>query len=169
MESFYHINTKNGNSYLIDNHTSYLSIYPNDKSEYTHELSDSINNTEYYRRKKEYLKKMGVLSSKKKIDFKYSIKEEDIITLLANTMQITFEVTNVCNLDCIYCAYGKLYTNYDVRYNQKMDIKLAYSMLKYMNNLWNSKYNHSEGIIDIGFYGGEPLLNIDFIKKLFLL
>ncbi|MBQ8959313.1 MAG: hypothetical protein IJ057_13575 [Bacteroidales bacterium] len=33
---------------------------------------------------------------------------------MANTPQITFEVTDACNLCCEYCAYGKLYAGYDV-------------------------------------------------------
>ena len=39
-------------------------------------------------------------------------------------------------------------------------------MLKYMNKLWNSNYNHSDGVVNIGFYGGEPLLNMNFIKTI---
>ena len=76
---------------------------------------------------------MGILNPKDNLEFKYKIKEEDVIISLANTRQITFEVTDVCNLNCVYCAYGKFYNNYDIRSNKKMDIRLAYSMLKYMN------------------------------------
>ncbi|MBR8704862.1 hypothetical protein IX307_001502 [Bacteroides pyogenes] len=34
------------------------------------------------------------------------LKPEDIKFALANTPQITFEITDACNLDCLYCNYG---------------------------------------------------------------
>lgn len=71
------------------------------------------------RKKIAYLHKMGILNPKDNLEFKYKIKEEDVIISLANTRQITFEVTDVCNLNCVYCAYGKFYNNYDIRSNKK--------------------------------------------------
>jgi uncharacterized protein len=43
------------------------------------------------------------------------LTEEDIIYQLANLKQITFEVTDVCNLKCTYCGYGEFYNDYDKR------------------------------------------------------
>lgn len=37
---------------------------------------------------------------------------------LSNIRNIVFEVTDACNLQCTYCAYGKFYGNYDKRENQ---------------------------------------------------
>ncbi len=37
-----------------------------------------------------------------------------IKSALANTPQITFEVTDACNLRCEYGTYGQLYAGYDV-------------------------------------------------------
>ena len=34
---------------------------------------------------------------------------------LTNIRHIGFEVTDACNLTCTYCAYGKLYSDYDQR------------------------------------------------------
>ena len=39
----------------------------------------------------------------------------NIAEYLANTPQITFEITERCNLSCVYCGYGKLYSNKDNR------------------------------------------------------
>lgn len=55
-----------------------------------------------------------------------------IITALANTPQITFEVTDVCNLRCEYCAYGKLYSDYDKREGKMLSIETAKSFIDYM-------------------------------------
>lgn len=34
---------------------------------------------------------------------------------LINLSQLVFEVTDDCNLNCYYCAYGDLYNGYDIR------------------------------------------------------
>lgn len=40
--------------------------------------------------------------------------------LLANLKQLTFEVTDSCNLRCKYCGYGELYDDYDKRENKML-------------------------------------------------
>lgn len=47
-------------------------------------------------------------------DFTY-IKADDIKRNLINLSQIVLEVTDLCNLNCKYCAYGDLYKGYDPR------------------------------------------------------
>ena len=51
---------------------------------------------------------------------------------LANTPQITFEVTDACNLNCVYCGYGKLYSDYDNRENKMLKLDSATMFLDYM-------------------------------------
>lgn len=85
---------------------------------------------------------------------------------LANTPQITFEVTDLCNLKCIYCGYGKLYSDHDERTNKKLEFTKAKLFLDYLSALWNSSLNKSiNNVIHLSFYGGEPLLNVPFIEK----
>ncbi|HPW42495.1 MAG TPA: radical SAM protein [Bacteroidales bacterium] len=85
---------------------------------------------------------------------------------LANTPQITFEVTDLCNLDCVYCGYGKLYSDHDERTNKKLEFTKAKLFLDYLSVLWNSPLNKSfNNVIHLSFYGGEPLLNVPFIEK----
>jgi uncharacterized protein len=43
------------------------------------------------------------------------ITSEHIISALANLPQITFEITDACNLKCKYCGYGEFYDDYDNR------------------------------------------------------
>lgn len=45
----------------------------------------------------------------------------NIAEYLANTPQITFEITERCNLSCVYCGYGKLYSNKDMRTRSHTD------------------------------------------------
>ena len=92
----------------------------------------------------------------------FNIKE-----YLANTPQITFEVTEACNLACVYCGYGSLYNDKDPRSNRKLCAIDAISFLMYMKTLWNEGYRGTESnVLHISFYGGEPLLNMPLIKKI---
>ena len=85
---------------------------------------------------------------------------------LQHLPQVIFEVTDACNLRCKYCAYADMYGGYDERENLKFPFYKAKLILDYLANIWRN--NKSEDIIrpfTIGFYGGEPLLNVPFIKK----
>lgn len=86
---------------------------------------------------------------------------------LANTSQITYEVTDSCNLKCEYCGYGKFYQGYDQRTDRYLSFKKARNVLDYLLKLFNSPMNKSHGrTVRIGFYGGEPLLNFNFIRQM---
>ena len=98
---------------------------------------------------------------------KQYLKANDIKRCLANTPQITFEVTDACNLRCEYCGYGKFYSDYDERKNQMLPTEKATIFLDYLIDLWTSSFNTStERNVYISFYGGEPLMNFQFIKDI---
>lgn len=85
---------------------------------------------------------------------------------LANLPIITFEVTDACNLKCKYCGYGEFYNDYDERKDQKMPFQYAHVILDYLLDFWNSNRNiSSDRNVYIGFYGGEPLLNMPFVES----
>jgi len=95
------------------------------------------------------------------------IEPDEIERKIANLPQITFEVTDSCNLICKYCGYGKFYDNNDERCNKMLDEKRAIILLDYLIEKWNSPLNTSqEKDVSISFYGGEPLLNMNFIRKI---
>jgi len=86
---------------------------------------------------------------------------------LTNTPQITFEVTDACNLNCVYCGYGKLYKDYDKRENKRLDPNKAKIFLDYLIGLWDTSFNKSvNNNIILSFYGGEPLMNVPFIETI---
>jgi uncharacterized protein len=99
-------------------------------------------------------------------NIKEYLKAEDVEFFLANTPQITFEVTDACNLRCTYCGYGEFYSDYDKRGDKMLPVSKAFRLLDYVNALWNSPKNISYNRnVYISFYGGEPLLNMNFIQK----
>ncbi|CAK7067973.1 MAG: GTP 3',8-cyclase [Parabacteroides distasonis] len=91
----------------------------------------------------------------------------DIYAELTNLKHIGFEVTDSCNLKCTYCIYGKFYDNHDIRTNKKIDSKKAKLLIDFLVDKLKSPVNtSSENEVIISFYGGEPLLNVEFIKDI---
>lgn len=94
------------------------------------------------------------------------LSKTDILYQLVNLKQITFEITDACNLKCKYCGYGEFYNDYDKRENTNLPIEKASAILDYLSDLWQSNINTStKKCVDIGFYGGEPLLNVGFMEN----
>ena len=95
-----------------------------------------------------------------------TINSKDILRNILNLKQLTFEVTDNCNLKCKYCGYGELYSWYDAREAKNMsfdDIKL---LLDHIIELWRMyEVDNSSYQTYISFYGGEPLMNTAFIKE----
>jgi uncharacterized protein len=95
------------------------------------------------------------------------ITPDEVEESLANISQITFEVTEQCNLNCHYCGYGQFYSNFDKRTKRKLEVGVAKKILDYFASKLNSNRNLSKSkILSIGFYGGEPLLNFPFISEI---
>jgi len=94
------------------------------------------------------------------------LNKTDISYQLSNLRQIVFEVTDACNLRCKYCGYGEFYDDYDKRENKNLAIEDAIALFDYLTQFWQSEQNASfNKNVFISFYGGEPLLNINFIKQ----
>lgn len=97
------------------------------------------------------------------------ITAEGIMNQLANIRHIGFEVTDGCNLKCTYCIYGKYYNDYDIRTGKKMDIHKAKILIDDLLERLHSPLNNSTmNEVMISFYGGEPLLNFEFIQEMVL-
>lgn len=72
---------------------------------------------------------------------------------------ITLQVTQNCNLRCSYCAYSGGYENRHHN-NKIMDIETAKQGIDFL-----IKHSSENQQVNIGFYGGEPLLMFDLIKE----
>jgi uncharacterized protein len=92
------------------------------------------------------------------------ISEKDIRYSIINLPQLVFEVTDDCNLNCYYCAYGDLYYGYDKREARYMKFSDAKLIIDYLAEFWRNYTTDAETPLTyFGFYGGEPLLNMSFI------
>jgi uncharacterized protein len=95
------------------------------------------------------------------------ITPERIKFAMANLPQLVFEITDACNLKCKYCAYGEFYDDYDSREDKMLSTQKAIRLIDYLVDFWNSDKNNSlKSNLYISFYGGEPLLNISFIRTI---
>ena len=102
---------------------------------------------------------------KNKVEYTRLLNDLLIEDNLKNTKQVIFEVTDKCNLDCTYCCYGPIYTNYDKREGNIIDFSIIKTTIDYYIKVWKERACIPNEHINISFYGGEPLLAIKTIKK----
>lgn len=85
---------------------------------------------------------------------------------LANLRQVCFEVTTACNLRCHYCCYGDGYSTFSHRGSGRLRFWRVASVLRYVAKALERPENESADTrLSISFYGGEPLLNMDLIRR----
>lgn len=96
-------------------------------------------------------------------NFDYEIEYpqcEYIEDILNNCMRtITLQVTQNCNLRCKYCVYSGSYEN-RIHTNKRMSFETAQKAIEFLH-----EHSSLSAAVSIGFYGGEPLLEIELIKK----
>lgn len=185
MKNIHYLKTNNGNHYLYNySKKQILFIHPiiinlfllwkenNKKLTLNKVLSGDLkfekSDISYYYKKFNFLLNNGFFNNKEiKNKVQYNIDKNTIDYQLANVPQVTFEVTERCNLDCTYCGYGKFYWDHDNREQKDLNIKAAKNLLEYLKTKWDTPLNNYHGkYITISFYGGEPLLNFPFIKSI---
>lgn len=83
-----------------------------------------------------------------------------IKTTLNNLKKMSLQVTQACNFKCRYCGYaGDNYLNR--RHN---GLSMSWETAKRAIDFY-IQHSKSAPVSQIGFYGGEPLLEIDLIEK----
>lgn len=170
MKNIHFITTSDKNCYLYNFNLERLFLIPPVlygilAENNTFNCSDE--EKEYYTKKIQYFKKYRLLDNRiLRPDF-LDISPQMVQNSFINTNQITFEVTDKCNIACKYCAYRELYNDYDERKGVNLDINSAIKLLSTLSIYWKSNKNTSSNkIVDIGFYGGEPTLNMKFVENI---
>lgn len=80
--------------------------------------------------------------------------------------QLTLILTEECNLRCSYCIYSGNYSHNRKHENNFMSFDIAKkSCDDYLNSFYQSQNIFPLKVPVIGFYGGEPLLNYEVLKK----
>ncbi len=78
----------------------------------------------------------------------------------SNAKTLILEITEECNLRCTYCVFDENHIFERNHSNKTMSLELAFEEVKKFYN----RTNQNEGYIV--FYGGEPLLAFEMVKKI---
>ena len=115
------------------------------------ELSSSITND---------LKKTGIIASSKKQDKEvFRLLKNEINKEIKNKASIMYIIpNNNCNLQCKYCFIGKL--------NNEHPKKMDYQTMQNAVDKYAEYSKTQDYPCKITFYGGEPLISYDNIKKI---
>lgn len=98
------------------------------------------------------------------IDFKdIEINECEIKKGLLNLRSMCFEITRDCNLKCRYCVYNGSYSLYQSHRKGSLTFETARQSLDYIYSLIGKRGKKE---FAVSFYGGEPLLRFELIKKI---
>lgn len=73
-------------------------------------------------------------------------------------------VTEDCNLRCRYCVYSGFYKGSRRHSKKFMSWKTAKAAVDYLLS-HSDRIRRNNGALALGFYGGEPLLNFELIKR----
>ncbi len=109
----------------------------------------------------ENLKQNGYLSSNKVKVFEHSYSKYINSFLNRGIRKVTLQLTQNCNFRCKYCSY----TQNDVGQRLHSDKQMSFEIAKKgIDFLWEHSVDSKS--VDIGFYGGEPLLNFKLIEQI---
>ena len=160
---FIHLIPGNNKQYFYDVNTN--TIVPIDK-----EIIIKLNNVmqekgnyiaDYSDAQLNNLRSMGYLSEFKVETIEHGKTELLDYLLSRHIEKITLQVTQSCNLRCSYCAYSATDSNKQRHHcNKIMDFSVAKDSVDFL-----IKNSLDAENVNIGFYGGEPLLAFSLIKK----
>lgn len=81
-------------------------------------------------------------------------------TVYGDLKQITLEITERCNFRCNYCIYSKEYESFRGFGSRDMSFDIAKRAIDDLR-----ERSKNQELVNIGFYGGEPLLRFSFIQE----
>lgn len=145
-----HLFERNGNIIAFGKNSSYLKILSDLEYNFLSLMKKGFNieqisnetNIDEYNVSKSILEIFDGIKSQKIIKSKLEAP---------NSIQLI--ISDACNMKCSYC-YGNYYTNQKDKH--LMDLQTAFKAIDFAESL---------GISNIGFFGGEPLLNFSLINE----
>lgn len=106
-----------------------------------------------------FIKKENLFLCPETRNFMYPTKEEFMDLLKSSCEQIILELTEACNLRCGYCVYNEHHPEFRGFGSKNMSFEVAQKSIDYILKDYKRK-NFS-----LTFYGGEPLVNFDVMRK----
>ena len=110
----------------------------------------------------------GQLFEKKMIaSIRNELSDKEIEERLCSIGNITLGITEQCNFRCSYCSYSGNYKIGRIHNRKCMNFTTARKAIDYLITLIiNKKRNLKYNTINIGFYGGEALLEFKLVQKI---
>lgn len=109
----------------------------------------------------EELKRYGFLSTQHPNKIEHSCTSHIQDYLDRSLIMMTLQITQQCNLRCDYCLYSEDSNNLQRHHqNKQMSFETAKKAIDFL-----LAHSVDSSTVSIGFYGGEPLLRFDLIKK----
>lgn len=138
----------NANAFIVLSDTLYTDLERYKKSNYT-ETTSAI----------EKLIDRGYLGDRVDFEMVHPMDATLEYSLERCIGTVALQVTQGCNLRCKYCAYSGNYDN-RVHSGKRMSKETAFKAIDFL-------FAHSvdRERVSLGFYGGEPLLELDLIKE----
>lgn len=161
MKPFIHLFSTSIGYYIYDVNTDVI-------LKISKEVYDMLNGKEIELKQKETveyinkLKEYGFLKSSKVRESEHPDTKYLKYYCESKLENIILQITQNCNLRCKYCVYSGSYKN-RVHSNKRMSIEVAKKGIDFLIN-----HSGERSEISISFYGGEPLLEFDLIKKCIL-
>lgn len=176
--------TKAGNKYIFDNSTGI--IIPISKNVdyliknyniYSKEYLFSIMSRKFGYTKESFEKKYNYISNMKKYGFfhaggnffKKNISKSEYLNFLetASASQLVIILTNNCNMNCKYCIFSDMYPYTSNINDEVISFETAKRAVDYFLILHKKRISRGyKKKPMITFYGGEPLLEVEVIKKI---
>lgn len=180
--SLYKFKVDSGNQYLFDNVSGTVIYCPDfvyeiirnfyhcNKQEMQAELSKKYSfSISEFNEKYDYIKSLiekGYFYEYKNKSYINKTTYEEML-LNSPTSQLVLIVTEDCNLKCRYCVFSDMYPDIKSFSNEKMSYEIAKKALDYYMSIHKKRVEH--GYVKkaiVGFYGGEPLLSFELIKRI---
>lgn len=138
----------NANSFLMLSESLYTELEEYKRSEYK-VVTPAI----------EKLKEQGYLKDRADFEMVHPMDSTLEYALDRCIGTVALQVTQSCNLRCKYCSYSGNYDN-RVHDNKRMSKETAFRAIDFL-------FAHSvdRDRVSLGFYGGEPLLELNLIKE----
>lgn len=154
---FIHLLRTSQHRYLYDVNQAQIIEISGDLFKHIRECEDDI--SQFDTRELEELYHRGFLKSNR-VEMTKHCETEYLPYYLKNKMNtIILQVTRTCNLRCEYCIYSGTYVNRSHE-NKFMTWELAKKGIDYL-----AEHSRDSKIVSISFYGGEPLMAFELIKK----
>ncbi|MCP4178333.1 MAG: Cys-rich peptide radical SAM maturase CcpM [bacterium] len=154
-EPIFHLFSTHNRYYIYDLNINSIVEIDKSTSEDLHEFKKTSKKTKTIIK----LENMGILLPRNEYKMVHPADDTLEFSLKRNLKTMALQITQNCNLRCQYCVYSGTYSNRS-HSNKKMSKEIAFDAIDFF--LQNSMDSND---LNIGFYGGEPLIEFDFIKK----